>query len=55
MLLAKNSFYGRNSTIDLQTDLQTNLPWPETLEICEYPLELEDVHDDLGREVKRNN
>ncbi len=26
-------------------------PWPETMEICQFPLGLEDVHDDLARET----
>ena len=26
-------------------------PWPETMEICQFPLGLEDVHDDLQRET----
>lgn len=26
-------------------------PWPETMEVCQFPLGLEDVHDDLARET----
>lgn len=30
---------------------EKNLAWVETLDTCEFPLELENVHDDLKREV----
>lgn len=26
-------------------------PWPETMEVCQFPLGLDDVHDDLARET----
>jgi hypothetical protein len=26
-------------------------PWPETLDICQFDLDLPDVHDDIKREV----
>ncbi|CAM9461623.1 unnamed protein product [Phaeothamnion confervicola] len=32
-------------------EMARDLPWEETLVVCEHPLELEDVHDDLQREV----
>ena len=27
-------------------------PWPETMDVCAFPLELADVHDDIQREVR---
>jgi len=26
-------------------------PWPETMDVCSFPLDLADVHDDIQREV----
>lgn len=30
-------------------EMSRNIPWEETLTVCDVPLELEDVHDDLKR------
>lgn len=27
-------------------------PWPETMDVCAFPLQLDDVHDDIQREVR---
>ncbi|KAF1326265.1 Rrna-processing protein ebp2, partial [Globisporangium splendens] len=38
-------------TIASEWDKEKPLAWVETLDTCEFPLELENVHDDLKREV----
>lgn len=45
--------YNREALVAIAAEWnqEKNLAWVETLDTCEFPLELENVHDDLKREV----
>ncbi|CAM9216839.1 unnamed protein product [Discosporangium mesarthrocarpum] len=48
---AAKAAYNKAGLLQKAEEISLNLPWEETLTVCEFPLELEDVHDDLKREV----
>eukprot|EP00611_Tribonema_gayanum_P032262 TRINITY_DN9546_c0_g1_i1.p1 TRINITY_DN9546_c0_g1~~TRINITY_DN9546_c0_g1_i1.p1 ORF type:complete len:308 (+),score=113.87 TRINITY_DN9546_c0_g1_i1:207-1130(+) len=48
---AKAHAYNKAGLLQMLKQVSRELPWPETLTITGIPLELEDVHDDLQREV----
>ncbi|CAN0024430.1 unnamed protein product [Pylaiella littoralis] len=43
--------YNKAGLLQQAAEMSRNIPWEETLTVSDVPLELEDVHDDLKREV----
>eukprot|EP00903_Cladosiphon_okamuranus_P009880 g9385.t1 len=47
--------YNKAGLLQKAAEMTRSIPWEETLTISDIPLELEDVHDDLKREVSFYN
>ncbi|CAM9419414.1 unnamed protein product [Ascophyllum nodosum] len=52
---AGSGLYNKAGLLQKADEMSRNIPWEETLTISGIPLELEDVHDDLKREVSFYN
>ncbi|CAN0096491.1 unnamed protein product [Ectocarpus sp. 4 AP-2014] len=52
---APTGSYNKAGLLQKAAEMERAIPWEETLTVSDVPLELEDVHDDLKREVSFYN